>query len=146
MVDEIEMSDVAADVAAVAAFLAADTTDVLAADTTDVMSAANAADGGSCPAVTLGGPAKSMVLGLIGLLTAPNRVLTGSSGSDLRGKADYGIDSAPHIQKHAKMFEDPVASGRIFRTFSKIVRNGPPAPAWARPWPGLGPFGPRANF
>ena len=37
VVDEIEMSDVAADVAA---FLAADTTDVLAADTTDVLSAA----------------------------------------------------------------------------------------------------------
>ena len=44
------MSDVAADVAAVAAFLAADTTDVLAADTTDVLSAAKAADGGFCPA------------------------------------------------------------------------------------------------
>ena len=40
------MSDVAADVAAVAAFLAADTTDVLAADTTDVLSAAKPADGG----------------------------------------------------------------------------------------------------
>ena len=46
--DEIEMSDVAADVAA---FLAVDTTDVLAADTTDVMSAAKAASGGSCPAI-----------------------------------------------------------------------------------------------
>ena len=44
------MSDVAADVAAVAAFLAADTTDVLAADTTDVLSAAKAASGGFCPA------------------------------------------------------------------------------------------------
>ena len=50
VVDGIEMSDVAADVAAVAAFLAADTTDVLAADTTDVFSAAKAADGGLCPA------------------------------------------------------------------------------------------------
>ena len=50
VVDEIEMSDVAADVAAVAAFLAADTTDVLAADTTDVLSAAKAASGGFCPA------------------------------------------------------------------------------------------------
>ena len=49
--DEIDMSDVAADVAALAAFLAADTTDVLAADTTDVLSAAKAADGGSCPAI-----------------------------------------------------------------------------------------------
>ena len=58
-----------------------------------------------------------MILGLIGLPTAPNRVLTGSSGSDLRGKADYGIDSAPHIQKHAKMFEEPVASGRICSDF-----------------------------
>ena len=46
------------DVAAVAAFLAADTTDVLAADTTDVLaadttdvlSAAKAASGGFCPA------------------------------------------------------------------------------------------------
>ena len=46
VVDGIEMSDVAADVAAVAAFLAADTTDVLAADTTDVFSAAKAVDGG----------------------------------------------------------------------------------------------------
>ena len=51
VVDGIEMSDVAADVAAVAAFLAADTTDVLAADTTDVFSAAKAASGGSCPAI-----------------------------------------------------------------------------------------------
>ena len=48
VVDFIEMSDVAADVAA---FLAADTTDVLAADTTDVFSAAKAASGGSCPAI-----------------------------------------------------------------------------------------------
>ena len=39
------MADVAADVAAVAAFLAADTTDVL--------SAAKAADGGFCPAEIL---------------------------------------------------------------------------------------------
>ena len=119
------MSDVAADVAAVAAFLAADTTDVLAADTTDVLSAAKAADGGFCPVVTLGGPAKSMVLGLIGLLMAPNQVLTGSSSSDLRDKADYGIDSAPHIQKHAKMFEDPVASGRISRIFPKLCGRVP---------------------
>ena len=56
VVDEIEMSDVAGDVAAdvaadVVAFLAADTTDVLAADTTDVFSAAKAASGGSCPAI-----------------------------------------------------------------------------------------------
>ena len=45
VVDEIEMSDVAADVAA---FLATstDTTDVLAADTTDVLSAAKAASDG----------------------------------------------------------------------------------------------------
>ena len=57
VVDEIEMSDVAADVAAVAAFLAAGTTDVLAADTTDVLSAAKAASGGSCPA-NLGFPAQ----------------------------------------------------------------------------------------
>ena len=52
VVDGIETSDVAADVAAVAAFLAADTTDVLAADTTDVFSAAKAASGGSCPAIS----------------------------------------------------------------------------------------------
>ena len=55
VVDGIEMSDVAVDVAAVAAFLAADTTDVLAANTTDVLSAAKAADSGSCPAVTQDG-------------------------------------------------------------------------------------------
>ena len=52
VVDYIEMSYVAADVEAVAAFLAADTTDVLAADTTDVLSAAKAADGVFCPAFT----------------------------------------------------------------------------------------------
>ena len=46
VVDRIEMSDVATDGAAVAAFLAADATDVLAADTTDVLSAAKAASGG----------------------------------------------------------------------------------------------------
>ena len=51
IVDGIETSDVAADVADVAAFLAADTTDVLAADTTDVLSAAKATDSGSCPAI-----------------------------------------------------------------------------------------------
>ena len=45
------MSDVAADVAAVAAFFATDTTDVLAADTTDVLSAAKAVSSGSCPAL-----------------------------------------------------------------------------------------------
>ena len=50
MADGIEMSDVTADVAAVAAFSAADTTDVLAADTTDVLSAAKAASGGLCQA------------------------------------------------------------------------------------------------
>ena len=49
MLDGIEMEDVAADVATVAAFLAADPTDVLAADTTHVVSAANAASGGSSP-------------------------------------------------------------------------------------------------
>ena len=49
------MSDVAADVAA-----------FLAADTTDVLSAAKAADGGSCPAITQNG------IGLIGLHMAPN--------------------------------------------------------------------------
>ena len=47
VVDYIEMSDVAAFLAAdVVAFLAADTTDVLAADTTDVLSAAKAASDG----------------------------------------------------------------------------------------------------
>ena len=49
--DGIEMSDVAADVAAVAAFFAADTTDVFAADTTDVLSAAKAASGGPRTAI-----------------------------------------------------------------------------------------------
>ena len=42
VVDKIELSDVAADVAA---FLAAEITDVLAADATDVLSAAKAAFG-----------------------------------------------------------------------------------------------------
>ena len=51
VVDGIEMSDVVADVATVAAFLAAETTDVLAADRTDVFSASKAASGGSCPAI-----------------------------------------------------------------------------------------------
>ena len=51
MVDEIEMSDVAAFMAADRTdVLVADTTDVLAADTTDVLSAAKAASGGFCPA------------------------------------------------------------------------------------------------
>ena len=72
VVDGIEMSDAAADVAAVAAFLAADTTDVLAADTADVLSAAKAADSCFCPAKTWPswlwlcgsrmGPYKNMVL------------------------------------------------------------------------------------
>ena len=51
VVDGIEMSGVAADVAAVA-FFAADTTDVLTANATDVLSAAKAASGGSCPAIS----------------------------------------------------------------------------------------------
>ena len=45
VVDSIGMADVAADVAAVAAFLAAGTTDVLFAETTDAFSAARAVDG-----------------------------------------------------------------------------------------------------
>ena len=58
------MSDVAADVAAVAAFLAADTTDVLAADTTDVLSAAKAAsDGGPIGR----GPIGPIGIGIIGI-------------------------------------------------------------------------------
>ena len=48
VVDEIQMSDFAADVAAL---FAADTTEVLAADTTDILFAAKAASGGSCPAI-----------------------------------------------------------------------------------------------
>ena len=85
VVDSIEMSDVAADVAAVAAFFAADTIDVLAADTTDVLSAANAADGGFCPANNLAlacqGHVKNMVLRLIRPAMATNRVKTGPSGA-----------------------------------------------------------------
>ena len=57
------MSDVAADVAAVAAFLAADTTDVLAADTTDVLSAAEAASGGFCPASNINGSPRNLLRG-----------------------------------------------------------------------------------
>ena len=49
--DGIETSDVAADVAAIAAFLAADTTDVL--------SAAKTSDGGFCPAKNPDGPSKT---------------------------------------------------------------------------------------
>ena len=48
VVDSIEMLDFAA----VAAFFAADTTDVLAADTTDVLFAAKAVDGCFCLAST----------------------------------------------------------------------------------------------
>ena len=79
------MSDVVADVAAVAVFLAADTTDVLAADTTDVLSAANAASGGSCPAITQNG------IGLFGTHMAPNEISTSSLSSKFRGEAKYGL-------------------------------------------------------
>ena len=120
MVDEIEMSNVAANITAVAAFWAADTTDVL--------SAAKAADSGFCPAVTLKGLAEIMVHGLIGHLTASNRVLTSSPGRELRGGADYGIGLGPNIQKCTNTFGDPAGSGGIFWTFSKIVRNGSPGP------------------
>ena len=51
MVDEIEMSGVFS--AAATDVLALDATDVFSADTTDVLSAAKAADGGSCPAITI---------------------------------------------------------------------------------------------
>ena len=47
--DEIAMSGVFS--AAATDVLALDATDVFSADTTDVFSAANAASGGSCPAV-----------------------------------------------------------------------------------------------
>ena len=50
VVDEIEMSGVFS--AAATDVLALDATDVFSADTTDVLSAAQAADGGSCPAIT----------------------------------------------------------------------------------------------
>ena len=83
------MSDVAADVAAVAAFLAADTRDVLAADTTDVLSAAKAADGGSCPAITQNG------ISLIWSHMAPNEASTSSLSSEFREDAIYGPPQAP---------------------------------------------------
>ena len=51
VVDFIEMSGVFS--AAATDVLALDATDVFSADTTDVFSAAKAADGGSCPAITI---------------------------------------------------------------------------------------------
>ena len=69
-----------------------------------------------------------MVLVLVGVHMAPNRVLTGSPGRELRGGADYRVGLVPDRPKCSKSFGDPAGSGRVFRTFSKMVRKGPGRP------------------
>ena len=69
-----------------------------------------------------------MVLGLIGTLRGPNKVLRASPGRESRGKAGGEGGGATGGPRCVKIGGDPAGSGRIFRTFSKMVRNGPPGP------------------
>ena len=66
------------------------------------------------------GPSKIMVLGLIGRLVAPNRVLTGSPGRESRAGAAGGVGSAPRGQKWIEIFGDPAVSGRVWAGFSGL--------------------------
>ena len=83
-----------------------------------------------------------MVLGLIGTLTAPNGILRASPGRELRGGAGGGAGGATGGARYVKIGGDPAGPGRIFRTFSEMVRNGPPGPwdYYLGPWGALGPF------
>ena len=58
-----------------------------------------------------------MVLVLIGVHMAPNRVLTGSPGRELQGGADYRVGLVPDIQKCANVFGDPARPGRVLAGF-----------------------------
>ena len=69
-----------------------------------------------------------MVLVLIGVHMAPNRVLTGSPGRELQGGADYRVGLVPDIQKCTKIFGDPAGPGRVLAGFSIFFRNGPGRP------------------
>ena len=78
------------------------------------------------------GPSKNMVLVLMGVHMAPNRVLTGSPGRELRGGADGVGGLVPNILKYANKNWDPAGSGRVWAGFSGFspewsgkVREGP---------------------
>ena len=62
-----------------------------------------------------------MVLVLIGVHMAPNRVLTGSPGRELQGGADYRVGLVPDIQKCTNIFGDPAGPGRVLAGFSIFV-------------------------
>ena len=69
-----------------------------------------------------------MVLVLIGVHIAPNRVLTGSPGRELQGGADYRVGLVPNVRRCSKMLGDPAGVGgglgRIFRILSGMAREG----------------------
>ena len=69
-----------------------------------------------------------MVLGLIGTLAAPNGDPRASPGRELRGGAAGGVGGARGGARYVKIGGDPAGPGRIFRTFSGMVRNGAPVP------------------
>ena len=74
-----------------------------------------------------------MVLVLIGVHMAPNRVLTGSPGRELQGGADYRVGLVPDIQKCTNIFGDPAGPGRVLARFSVFFSE----------WSGKVPEGPR---
>ena len=59
-----------------------------------------------------------MVLVLIGVHMAPNRVLTGSPGRELRGGADYRVGLVPNVRKWANILGDPAGLGEGWVAFS----------------------------
>ena len=59
-----------------------------------------------------------MVLVLIGVHMAPNRVLTGSPGRELQGGADYRVGLVPDIRKLTNMLKDPDGFGEGWVGFS----------------------------
>ena len=72
-----------------------------------------------------------MVLVLIGVHMAPNRVLTGSPGRELRGGADYRVGLVPNVRKWTQILGDPAGLGEgwvgfsgFFPEWSGKVREG----------------------
>ena len=62
-----------------------------------------------------------MVLVLIGVHMAPNRVLTGSPGRELRGGADYRGGLVPNVRKWANILGDLAGLGEGWVGFSGFV-------------------------
>ena len=96
------------------------------------------------PAMPKIGGLQNMVLGLMGPLVAPNRVLTGSPGRESRAGAAGGVGLPPNIPKWTEIFGDPDGLGEgwsgfsgLFPNWPGMVRGGP----WTIIWGYLGLLG-----